>query len=126
MSILIRDTQGVYRHRVEKALSKNATGQQVLDHLFGLYGEDPGVNFVIREWREVDTTKLQRLNMIWAILLTIVLWPFRYILNGDGGWSTKTRMGRFILRVTGHLKDAEASHDNQQILSRGNCNEYVP
>ena len=49
----------------------------------------------------------QRLNMLWAMPLTIALWPFRYVLNGDGGWSTKTRMGRFILRVTGHLKDAE-------------------
>jgi len=26
---------------------------------------------------------------------------------GDGGWSMKTPMGRFILRITGYLKDAE-------------------
>jgi len=42
-----------------------------------------------------------------VIPLSVVLWPFRYVLYGDGGWSTKTRMGRFILRVTGYLKDAE-------------------
>lgn len=113
MSILIRDTAGVYRCAIERELGKDATGQQVLDHLFGLYGEDPGVNFVIREWCKEDKTKLQRLNMLWAMPLTLALWPFRYVLNGDGGWSTKTRTGRFILRVTGHLKDAETSYDNQ-------------
>ena len=88
---------------------KDATGQQVLDYLFGPYGVDScsSVNFVIRQWCKDDRTRLQRLNMLWAMPLTILLWPFRYVLYGDGGWSTKTLMGRFMLRVTGYLKHAE-------------------
>lgn len=107
MGIFIKDTAFVYRSNIERKLGKDATGQQVLDHLFGTYGGDSCVNFVIREWRKDDRTKLQRLNMLWAMPLTIVLWPFRYVLYGDGGWSTNTPMGRFILLVTGHLKNAE-------------------
>lgn len=106
MRVFIRDTAGVYRHKIEQELGKDAAGQQVLDYLLGPYGDDSRVNFVIREWRKDDRTKLQRLNILWVIALSIVLWPFRYVLYGDGGWSTKTRMGRFILRVTGYLKDA--------------------
>lgn len=107
MRIFIRDTTGVYRYKIERELGKDATGQQVLDYLLGPYGDDSRVNFVIREWRKDDRTKLQRLNLLWVMLLTIVLWPFRYVLYGDAGWSTKTPMGRFILRVTGYLKNAE-------------------
>src|SRR5690606_3010067 len=109
MRIFIHDNARVYRLKIEQELGKDATGQQVLDHLFGPYGEDSSssVNYVIREWRKDDRTKLQRLNILWVIPLSVVLWPFRYVLYGDGGWSTKTRMGRFILRVTGYLKDAE-------------------
>lgn len=106
MRVFIRDTTGVYRHKIEQELGKDATGQQVLDYLLGPYGDDSRVNFVIREWRKDDRTKLQRLNILWVIPLSILLWPIRYVLYGDGGWSTKTRMGRFILRVTGYLKDA--------------------
>lgn len=107
MRVFIRDTTGVYRHKIERELGKDATGQQVLDYLLGHYGDDSRVNFVIREWRKDDRTKLQRLNILWVIPLSIVLWPFRYVLYGDGGWSTKTPMGRFLLRITGYLKDAE-------------------
>lgn len=109
MRVFIHDTTSVYRYAIESKLGKDATGQQVLDHLFGPYGEDSrsSVNYVISEWRKDTRTKLQRLNMLWAMPLTIALWPFRYVLYGEGGWDTKTRMGRFILRVTGHLKDAE-------------------
>lgn len=109
MRVFIHDTTDVYRYKIESELGKDATGQQVLDHLFGPYGEYSGssVNYVIREWRKDDRTMLQRLNMLWAMPLTIALWPFRYVLYGDGGWSTKTRMGRFFLRITGYLKDAE-------------------
>lgn len=107
MRVFIRDTTGVYRHKIERELGKDATGQQVLDYLLGPYGDDSRVNFVIREWRKDDRTKLQRLNILWVIPLSIVLWPFRYVLYGDGGWSTKTPMGRFLLRITGYLKDAE-------------------
>lgn len=108
MSLLIRDTSQVYRHQVVKAVGRDATAEQVLDHLFGdgMYS-DAEANFVIREWRGSDKTRTQRLNMLWAIPLTIALAPFRYVLYGDSGWDTKTRMGRFMLRVTGHLKDAE-------------------
>ena len=109
MRVFIHDTKFVYRYAIEREIGKDATGQQVLDYLFGPYGEysSSSVNYVICEWRKDDRTKLQRLNILWVIPLSIVLWPFRYVLYGDGGWSTKTRMGRFILRVTGYLKDAE-------------------
>lgn len=109
MSILIRDTKGVYRYSVEAAVGKDATAKQVLDHLFGdgMYN-DAAALFVIREWRVCDKTRVQRLNMLWAMPLTVALWPVRYVLYGDAGWHTKTRMGRFILRATGHLKECRS------------------
>ena len=42
MRIFIRDTTGVYRHKIERELGKDATGQQVLDYLLGPYGAASG------------------------------------------------------------------------------------
>lgn len=107
MNMLIRDTRSLYRHEVEKAVGKGATAKQVLDYLFGRYGEydRPEADFVIRQWSDDNKTLVNRLNMFWAIPLTILLSPFMYLLKGQIGWDTKTALGRFILRVTGHLKD---------------------
>lgn len=97
--MLIRDTKEVYRSRVRKAVGENATADDVLDYLFDYGNED----FVIREWRDSTTTVSQRLNMCWAVPLTLVCAPVQYILCGRVGWDTKTAFGRWILRVTGHL-----------------------
>lgn len=105
--MLIRDTRSVYRHEVENAVGKDATAKQVLDYLFGGYGEydRPDADFVIRKWEEDGRTVLHRLNMFWAIPLTLLLSPFMYLFKGQVGWDTKSKTGRFILRVTGHLKE---------------------
>ena len=105
--MLIRNTSSVYRHQVEKAVGKDATAKQVLDHIFGGYGEydRPEANFVLRAWTEDERTFLHRLNMFWAMPLTLLLSPFMYLKSGQVGWSDKSAAGRFILRVTGHLRD---------------------
>src|SRR5690606_37750424 len=105
--ILVRDTKEVYRHQVESAVGENASAKQVLDYLFGTYPYyDTKTNFVIREWEaDKERTPLHRLNMFWAIPLTVLCMPYQYIVRGHMGWDTKTAFGRWILRVTGHLKE---------------------
>ena len=106
--ILVRDTKEVYKLQVESAVGKDASVKQVLDYLFGTcpYYDDTETNFVIREWEEdKKRTPLHRLNMFWAIPLTVLCMPYQYIVRGHTGWDTKTAFGRWILRVTGHLKE---------------------
>lgn len=105
--MLIRDKRKLYRQEVESAVGKDATAKQVLEYLFGGYGEydRPDADFVIYKWATENRTVLHRLNMFWAMPLTLLLSPFMYLLNGQVGWDTKTKVGRFILRVTGHLQD---------------------
>jgi hypothetical protein len=105
--MFIRDTEGVYRSQIEAKLGDNPTGRQVLDYIFGERGEYgyPSVNWVIRNYYEEDRTAIHRLNMFWAIPLTLLCAPYQYIVKGRVGWDTKTKFGRFILRVTGHYKE---------------------
>jgi len=104
--MLVRDTKAVYRHQVMQAVGKEATRDEVLAYLFGDEDGWTDNNFVIREWSDDDKrTPLQRLNMFWAIPFTLLVSPYQYVVKGRVGWDTKTRFSRWILRVTGHLKE---------------------
>ena len=103
--MFIRDTKNIYRFQVEKAVGKDATADQVLDYLFGNSYECSNNSFVIKEWSTDFRTKKHRLNMLWAIPLTIFCVPYQYIMKGKIGWDTKTTFGRWILKVTGYLKE---------------------
>jgi len=105
--ILIRDTKNVYRSAIEAAVGKDASGKKVLDHLLGDYLSDgPDTDFVIREWSSDTRTPMQRLNMFWAIPFTLICAPYQFVAKGQVGWDTKTKIGRWVLKVTGHLEDA--------------------
>lgn len=104
--MLLRDTVRCYRLKIESAVGKDATGKEVLDYIFGTSNNDyrGQAGIELRVWSKDNKKPVHRLNMLWAIPLTLLLAPVRYVLHGDIGWDTKTKMGRFILRVTGHLK----------------------
>lgn len=106
MKIIVRDTTDVYRHKVKQEVGKDATADDVLDYLFGKYGDRAQANFVIREWTKDKRTRLQRFNLFWLIPITAFLSPLRYIFLGHIGWDSKTKIGAWILRVTGYLRDA--------------------
>lgn len=103
--ILVRDTKDVYRHQVKKYIGKDGTVDDVLDYLFGKYGEPCDADFVIRAWSKDSHTRLQRLNMFWAVPLTMCCMPFQYVMKGKTGWDTTTKFGRWILKVTGNLRE---------------------
>ncbi|MBE0506692.1 MAG: hypothetical protein IBX50_08225 [Marinospirillum sp.] len=105
--MLIRDTDCCFRHQIEQAVGKDATGKETLDHIFGTYDNDyrGNTDIVLRVWRNDKRTAWQRLNMFWAMPLTLILSPIQYVMVGQVGWDTKTKFGRFVLRVTGHLKE---------------------
>ncbi len=105
--LLIRDTRELYRHEIEQAVGKDASGKQALDHLLGEYPDyQSGADFVIRAWRSDERTPVQRLNMFWAIPFTLLCAPYQYVAKGQVGWDTKSRLGRWLLKVTGNLIDA--------------------
>jgi hypothetical protein len=106
--MFIRNTIKVYRSRVEHDLGDKASdGKAVLDYLFGKWSEDSETNFMIREWVKdyYDRKPYHRLNMFWALPLTLLFSPFQYIFRGGIGWDTKSTFGRWILKVTGHLRN---------------------
>lgn len=50
--LLIKNSALTYRYEIEKDLGKDATGEQVLDHIFGTYDTDyrGSTDFVIYTW----------------------------------------------------------------------------
>jgi hypothetical protein len=103
--MLIHDTKEVYRRKVETAVGEDASAEDVLDYLFGKYGERREANFVIREWIKPTQNRVQRINTVWVCLLTIFLAPVRYIIYGQVRWSDKTRFGKWLLKITGNMKE---------------------
>ena len=104
---IVRDNRGVFRREVEDEVGKSASGKEVLDYLLGTEsnGHNADSRILIKVWMDDDRTVIHRLNMFWVMPLTLLLSPVMYVLNGSVGWTTRTRFGRFVLRVTGHLKE---------------------
>lgn len=105
--MIIHNKNRVNRLNIEKKLGKDCSGKEVLDHLFGDYNNDyqSGEDYVIYEWESCEKTPLQRFNFIWVFGLTMLLAPIRYVMYGQTGWTNKTKMGRFFIRITGHSKE---------------------
>ncbi len=106
--MLVRKTSRVHRLEVEKSVGKDATAKEVLDYIFGGYSEYEAAkaDFVLYSWQsDCERTFLHRLNMFWALPLTILLSPFMYLKSGYVGWSDKSAAGRFVLRATGFMRD---------------------
>lgn len=103
--MIIRKSKSAYRCSIIKELGEDCTGKQVLDHLFGDYDNDyqSYENYYISEWCSDKRKWWQRLNMFWAMPLTIIILPFQWVVVGHTGWSDKNKVGRFVLRVTGNL-----------------------
>ena len=104
--MLIRNTKSVYRHEIERKLGKDASAKQVLDHIFGdYYDNDKGIDYVISKWSSCKKTKMQRFNIVLAVIFIILRSPYQYITDGYLGFDNKTKFGRWVLRNTGDLKD---------------------
>ena len=106
--MFIRDTRKIYRSSIEKAVGENATGKDVLDYIFGTYDNDYNgeTDLILESWEEPSHKSVfHRVNMLWVIVLTIILSPIRFILYGQVGWDTKSKFGRWIIKITGNLKE---------------------
>lgn len=98
------ETEKVYRFQLESELDPNPTAKEVLDLLYGAYGDNYRTDYkVINLNVTVDNKWWHRLNMCWAWPLTIVSAPFQYVVKGYVGWSESTVVGKWILKVTGHI-----------------------
>lgn len=102
--MLVRDTKGIYRHQVKEAVGKDATAEQVLDYLFGDCMGESKSDFTIRIWDHDNKTPLQRLNFYWLVPFTLICAPVRYVFYGYIGWDTKTKFGRWILKIAGEYR----------------------
>lgn len=94
----------VSRYELERLLTKPKEAKELLDLLYGQYNNDYCTDYEIATYRYQDGSKTvcQRLNMLWAVPLTILCMPFQYVIKGTTGWSKKTIFGRWICKVTGH------------------------
>lgn len=101
-----------WRHKVEDDIYhyEEVTGRSVdtkedlLDYLFGNYEHRPDTSLDLYLLEPVDKKWYHRLNMFWAYPVTLLLYPFRYVIYGDGGWTNKTIMGKFMLKSVGEDK----------------------
>ena len=82
---------------------KNLTGEEVIEALFGSYNADYLSDFKIIDtcWKP-KTTRLHRLNRLWAYPFTLLCFPYQYVKYGECGWKDKTKFGSWMLRVNGY------------------------
>ena len=98
--------QQLYRHEVEQELKENPTSKDVLDMLYGNYDNDYRSDYkIIRRFNKPNRSFTCRLNMLWAMPLTVLAFPVLYVIKGEGGWSENSLLGKFILKVTGYLEE---------------------
>lgn len=91
--------------RFEEQIGGKLSKEETLDFLFGNHSDRARTRLNLYLLEEPEKTVFHRLNHLWAFPLTFVLAPFRYVLYGDIGWDSKTRLGRFILKSCGFHKD---------------------
>ena len=103
--MLVRANRSVYRYDITEALGKDATAEEILDYIFGDEYHCRSSNFILRVWSKDRYNRkfYHRLNMLWAMPFSLLIFPFQWVIFGHTGWSDKTKMGRFILKSTGHL-----------------------
>lgn len=105
---IIRGNKQVFKSQIRKAVGEDASAEDVLNYIFHDEFDEfdsESNDFVIRQWYSANNSALHRFNMIWAVVLTIIVSPYQYVAKGYVGWDTKTVFGRWILKVTGNLKD---------------------
>ena len=117
MSFLVKEMKSNkaswnYRHKVDDEIKRyeeergiTLDRDEVLDFLFGNFRDRAGAELDIYLLSPPDKTVVHRLNHLWAFPLMFILWPFRYVLYGDAGWTNKTKMGRFLLKCCGFDED---------------------
>lgn len=109
MTMILRNKKKVYKYdfveKLEREFGKDYTAKQAVDFMFGDYDGTYQSEYQLYKWSECDKTVSNRINMLWAVPLTLLCSPYHYVIRGGMGWDDKTVVGRFICRVTGHLKD---------------------
>lgn len=91
-----------FRFKVESELGKDATAEDVLDHLFGKYEEN--VEYVVYHYNDPyskHSTLLQRLNRLWVVPAFYICVPFQWMFTGKVGLNDHTKLGEFIHKITG-------------------------
>lgn len=107
--MFIREMRTICRLEIENELKKkkgeNYTAKDVLDFYFSNDSfRTTEYDLFLRRWRKYDKTLTHRLNMLWVIPFTTILAPLTYVLYGHIGWDTRTKLGRFFLKITGNLE----------------------
>ena len=83
-----------------KPMSKD----EVIEYLFGTHTDYPETNLDLYLFEPPEKKAWHRLNMLWAVPVTLLCGIYRYIRYGDIGWNNKTKFGKFIIKATGHDK----------------------
>lgn len=85
----------------EEKIGRKLTREEVFDFFFE-QKQPYGTKYDIRVLAPPLQEKLvHRLNMLWAVPLTILAIPINYVINGQIAWDDTTAIGRFILRSIG-------------------------
>lgn len=84
----------------EEKIGRKLTREEVFDFFFERT-QPYGTKYDIRVLTPKQEDLIHRLNMLWAVPLTILVIPINYVINGQIAWDDTTAIGRFILRSVG-------------------------
>jgi len=101
-NLILAKTKKPYKSLIKAELSKDATADDVLDHLFGDQDGWVASNYTVREYEEVKTNMAQRFAtpFVWIFLLCI-LCPLIWVFTGRYGFKTESLTYKIYKITTG-------------------------
>ena len=101
---LARYERRLFRHEIEKELSKDATKNDVLDFIFGSYNDNFNSDYYVinRFGGKTKTNLIQRINTLWFMpLWVIIVMPIQYLSTGKTGISKDSKFGLAVQWLIG-------------------------
>lgn len=103
-----KPTRNVYTHDLIHHLKNNCnldiakmSGEETLNELFGSRSDRGSFQAIDIFW-EPRVKRIHRFNRLWVYPMTLILSPFRYVLYGHPGFEDSSKIGRWILKITGY------------------------
>ncbi len=106
MGIVFNREKDAFRNKIKaEAGGENATAESVLAVLFGHYHNGYRSAYSVKYKFDpyIETTLLQRFNLLWVWPLMLITSPVRFVLTGSIGVAPSGRFGQLLQRLIGHF-----------------------
>lgn len=80
------------------------TKNKIIAHLFGSWEDPSGSEFkvVYRYDPDINTSPIQRFNLLWVYPVWLLIAPFKWIITGTTGVTKDSKVGKILIKLLGN------------------------